>query len=134
MAPTPQLRLTATELSRETAALGMGQGRLISNQKSQHWRPFEMRLTPNNLLPIPLILLTSFLNANQAAANDQGIRIESNNASTVVQFCGIKDTCQFIEFSTINTTEAQPKGTKRTQIQDQDSSLTDQLNIQLFGL
>ena len=134
MAPTPQLRLTATELSRETAALGMGQDCLISNQKSQHWRPFEMRLTPNNLLPIPLILLTSFLTSNQAAADDQGIRMESNSTSTVVHFCGAKDTCQFIEFSTINITEPQSKDTKRTQIQDQDLSLIDQLNIQLFGL
>ena len=111
----------------------MDQGCLIPNQRAQHSRPFEMRLIPNNLQPIALILLSCFLASNSAAADDKRIHIQAKSTSTMVQFCSTEETCQFIRFSAISPKETRQQETKPTQEPDHNSNLIEHINVQLFG-
>ena len=93
-----------------------------------------MRLITTNLQPLLLILLSSILASNPAAADDQHIHIEASATTAMVQFCGAKEACKSIRFSAISPAMLpSDEETNPTQESENNSSLIDNINVLLFG-
>lgn len=81
-----------------------------------------------------LILLSSVFSSNPAAANDLHLHIETNSTLAKMQLCGLQEGCASIQaLSTTPPTSPDDKESKSTEDPEENSSLIDQINTNLFG-
>ena len=93
-----------------------------------------MKPLTTNLQSLSLILLSSVFASNPAAANDLRLHIEANSTMATMQLCDLQEGCASIQvLSTTPPTTPNDQESKSTEDPEENSSLIDQINTNLFG-
>lgn len=93
-----------------------------------------MKLLTTNLQSLSLILLSSAFASNPATANDLRLHIEANSTMATMQLCDLQEGCASIQvLSTTPPTTPNDQESKSTEDPEENSSLIDQINTNLFG-
>ena len=92
-----------------------------------------MKLLTTNLQSLSLIVLSSAFASNPAAANDLRLHIEANSTMATMQLCDLQESCASIQvLSTTPPTTPNDQESKSTEDAEENSSLIDQINTNLF--